>query len=49
MEARYQMALITETNEYFVISVVPRLQIDRWVLWATPDSQQQIFGADAGS
>jgi len=27
----------------------PRLQINRWVLWATPDSQQQIFGADAGT
>ncbi len=26
-----------------------RLQINRWVLWATPDSQQQIFGADAGT
>lgn len=26
-----------------------RLQIDHWVLWATPDSQQQILGADAGT
>jgi len=26
-----------------------RLQINRWVFWATPDSQQQIFGADAGT
>jgi TIGR03009 family protein len=28
-EARYQMALVNETQDYFVISVVPRLQIDR--------------------